>query len=368
MSPKSAARAQLRALEAQFYRQFSMPGEESDARERASDDTSETHSDDDRPSPAHHSDARTADADDASEEASDDDEEEEDDDEDDDDDDDEDDDNEDDEYGEEGEEDANDDELDDGEDLLQSAMTQPSAPSTSVPSRRRPVETVVFSESRGAPSGASVPASARRNFMVSVCLMQSSKIEKINAQETAPPDAGPDDDEEGEEDQRANDRKLAELLSTSLFAPGTSTHKRKLNTTTNETLARVMELSTSDTLHPHAAGSGWGEKQLRAQELGKMPARIRSGLRRAAGERRERDIELQKELGLWNPRYQNHAQLSRGSATERGSRPTEPKKRMRGIGSGIGSFRNGTLHLSEADVRRIQGPPRGQARRRGKKK
>ncbi|WFD48242.1 hypothetical protein GLX27_002910 [Malassezia furfur] len=345
MSPKSAARAQLRALEAQFYQQFAVPGEEPEAGDRAGAGTSEEHSDDDRPSSsAQQSDAQSDnDDDDASEEdASDDDDDEEDD-------------------IDEVDEDANDDELDDGEDLLQSAMTQPPAPSTSAAPRRRPVETVVFSETRGAPSGASVPASARRNFM-------SSKIEKINAQDTAQPAAGSDDDEEGEEDQRANDRKLAELLSTSLFAPGTSTHKRKLNTTTNETLARVMELSTSDTLHAHAAGSGWGEKQLRAQELGKMPARIRAGLRRAAGERRERDIELQKELGLWNPRYQNHAQLSRGSATERGSRPTEPKKRMRGIGSGVGSFRNGTLHLSEADVRRIQGPPRGQARRRGKKK
>ncbi|KAI3624137.1 hypothetical protein CBS14141_002565 [Malassezia furfur] len=352
MSPKSAARAQLRALEAQFYQQFAVPGEEPEAGDRAGAGTSEEHSDDDRPSSsAQQSDAQSDnDDDDASEEdASDDDDDEEDD-------------------IDEVDEDANDDELDDGEDLLQSAMTQPPAPSTSAAPRRRPVETVVFSETRGAPSGASVPASARRNFMVRVCLMQSSKIEKINAQDTAQPAAGSDDDEEGEEDQRANDRKLAELLSTSLFAPGTSTHKRKLNTTTNETLARVMELSTSDTLHAHAAGSGWGEKQLRAQELGKMPARIRAGLRRAAGERRERDIELQKELGLWNPRYQNHAQLSRGSATERGSRPTEPKKRMRGIGSGVGSFRNGTLHLSEADVRRIQGPPRGQARRRGKKK
>ncbi|KAI3617755.1 hypothetical protein CBS9595_003664 [Malassezia furfur] len=357
MSPKSAARAQLRALEAQFYQQFSVPGEGSDAGGRSSDVASEAHSDDDRPSSVHHSDAQTADDDDASEETSDDDEDDDDEDE-----------EEQDEDDDDGDDDANDDELDDDEDLLQSAMTQPSAPSASAASRRRPVETVVFSESRSAPSGASVPASARRNFMVRVSLIQSSKIEKINAQETAPPAAGSDDDEEGEEDQRANDRKLAELLSTSLFAPGTSTHKRKLNTTTNETLARVMELSTSDTLHAHAAGSGWGEKQLRAQELGKMPARIRSGLRRAAGERRERDIELQKELGLWNPRYQNHAQLSRGSATERGSRPTEPKKRMRGIGSGVGSFRNGTLHLSEADVRRIQGPPRGQARRRGKKK
>lgn len=163
---------------------------------------------------------------------------------------------------------------------------------------------------------------------------------------------------------RANDRKLAELLSTSLFAPGSGKDKRKLTSTTNETLARIHELSTSDTLQPHAAGSGWGEKQLRAKELGKMPARIRTGLRRAAGERREREIETQKELGLWNPQYQSQAQLNRGSATERGTRITEPKKRMRGIGSGVGSFRNGTLHLSQADVRRIQGPKRGSSKRR----
>ena len=166
---------------------------------------------------------------------------------------------------------------------------------------------------------------------------------------------------------RANDRKLAELLSTSLFAPGSGKDKRKLTSTTNETLARIHELSTSDTLQPHAAGSGWGEKQLRAKELGKMPARIRTGLRRAAGERREREIETQKELGLWNPRYQSQAQLNRGSATERGTRVTEPKKRLRGIGSGVGSFRNGTLHLSQADVRRIQGPKRGSSKRRPSK-
>lgn len=36
-------------------------------------------------------------------------------------------------------------------------------------------------------------------------------------------------------------------------------------------------------------------------------------------------------------------------------KPTQPKKRLRGIGTGIGKYRGGTLHLSDADVQRIQG-------------
>lgn len=340
MGKSAAARAQLRALEAQFYQQFAVPGLEGGTQEGKDEENDSDSGQDEAP-------AAREDSDDDEVEAS------ADDDDDDDDDD--------------GASEAPDDnasDLDDGEDLLQAAMAPPPAKAPKTAQARRPVETVVFSETPSAPS--TQPARARRNFMVRRTLTQSSKIEKINAQDAPPPAEPTDADDDEDEDQRANDRKLAELLSTSLFAPGAGKNKRKLNTTTNETLARVMELSTSDTLHAHTPGSGWGEQQLRAQELGKMPARIRAGLRRAAGERRERDIETQKELGLWNPRYQSHAQRARGTATERGTRATEPKKRLRGIGSGIGSFRHGTLHLSDADVRRIQGP-KHTAPRRGKK-
>lgn len=83
-----------------------------------------------------------------------------------------------------------------------------------------------------------------------------------------------------------------------------------------------------------------------------MPASIRQGQRRAASERRERDIETQKELGLWQP---SKGRQNRATATERGMKPTQPKKRLRGIGAGIGKYRGGTLHLSDADVQRIQG-------------
>ena len=188
----------------------------------------------------------------------------------------------------------------------------------------------------------------------------SSKIEDLHKEPVAAVSDAAKADSDDDDDQRANDRQLSELLSTTLFAPGTAdtTRKRKLTTTTNETLARVMELSSADTIGSRAPGTGWAEKKLKAQELGKVPARIRAGLRRAAGERRDRDIETQKELGLWNPKMQKQSRMTRGSETERGSRAMQPKKRQRGIGSGVGKFRGGALHLSEADVRRIRGPHR----------
>jgi len=187
-------------------------------------------------------------------------------------------------------------------------------------------------------------------------LTQSSDIERIAQDEPEAP-AAPSDDDSDDDDQRANDQKLTELLSTTLFAPGSShstNKKRKLTTTTNETLARVLELSNADTIQRPAAGSPWAENELKKKELGKMPARIRQGLRRAAGERRDREIETQKELGLWNPKVQKQSQLTRGSSVARGSKATQPKQRQRGIGSGVGHYRGGVLHLSDRDVQRIR--------------
>ena len=120
----------------------------------------------------------------------------------------------------------------------------------------------------------------------------------------------------------------------------------------------MLELSQADQPCALATGTGWAEKKLKSRELGKMPARIRSGIRRAAGEKRDREIQTQKELGLWNPKLHKQSLMTRGSETERGSRAVQPKKRQRGIGSGVGKFRGGALHLSDADIQRIRGPQR----------
>ena len=288
---EAEAKAQLQALEAQFYQQFDVP--DMHAKKEAHDTAEESAGEDDLD-------------DDTMDDAS------------------------------------NDDDLDDDLDLMERAQ----APKQRIP------ETVVFSDpSKRARDTQS--KSTRKQFM-------SSKIQDLHKEPVEAVSDAPKADSDDDDDQRANDRQLSELLSTTLFAPGTAdaTKKRKLTTTTNETLARVMELSSADTIGSRAPGTGWAEKKLKAQELGKVPARIRAGLRRAAGERRDRDIETQKELGLWNPKMQKQSRMKRGSETERGSRAMQPKKRQRGIGSGVGKFRGGALHLSEADVRRIRGPHR----------
>ncbi|WFD34959.1 hypothetical protein MCUN1_001805 [Malassezia cuniculi] len=204
--------------------------------------------------------------------------------------------------------------------------------------QRRVPETVVFDGGR--PSTFVTTKAQRKQFM-------SSKTQDLSRDLPEPePEEG--ESESDEESQRVNDKKLEHLLSTTLFAPGAdNTRKRKLTTTSNETLARVLELSSDS-----AKTQGWGAKQLKATELGRMPASIRQGLRRAAGERRAREIETQKELGLWQP--PKGKKQNRATATEMGMRPTQPKKRIRGIGSGIGKFRGGVLHLSDADVQRIK--------------
>lgn len=85
-----------------------------------------------------------------------------------------------------------------------------------------------------------------------------------------------------------------------------------------------------------------------------MPASVRSGIRRAASERRAQELETQKELGLWHKSLHSKQQ-NRATATERGTKATQPKKRVRGLSGGVGKYRGGTLHLSDSEIRQIRG-------------
>ncbi|WFD32586.1 hypothetical protein MSPP1_003634 [Malassezia sp. CBS 17886] len=259
--------------------------------------------------------------------------------------------------GDENDVDATFDDLDDAVDLLHASKRpertrsgkERSAPSPSAPAARACVpETVVFVDPAQKDSADAGSKRARKQFM-------SSKTEHLHRDAPADAEPEPGGSDREDDDQRANDRKLTELLSTTLFAPGAATasaagKKRKMNSTTNETLARIFELSAADSLGKKGApGHGWGEQQRRAQELGKMPSAMRAGIRRAAGERRDREIETQKELGLWNPAVHNKSRMVQGTSTERGTRNAPQKNRVRGIGSGVGSFRGGTLHVRVQD-------------------
>lgn len=215
--------------------------------------------------------------------------------------------------------------------------------------KSRAVETVVFGgESRPDADELKEAKKGWKAFM-------SSKIDKIALEDQAATTNLTTAEEEEEKQLVANDRLLSELLSTTLFAPGTgTTSKGKSNLSSNDTIARIMELSATESQRKgQAIGRGWGENELKRQQLAKAPAAIRQGMRKAAGERRDKEREKAKELGTWHPSlkagYANQA-----TATEMGLKK-DTRKRQRGLGMGIGKFSGGTLKLSSQEISKVNG-------------
>ncbi|KAJ1020100.1 hypothetical protein NDA16_004380 [Ustilago loliicola] len=215
--------------------------------------------------------------------------------------------------------------------------------------KSRAVETVVFGgESRPDADELKDAKKGWKAFM-------SSKIDKIATEDQAATTKLTTAEEEEEKQLVANDRLLSELLSTTLFAPGTgNTSKGKSNLSSNDTIARIMELSATESQRKgQAIGRGWGENELKRQQLAKAPAAIRQGMRKAAGERRDKEREKAKELGTWHPSlkagYANQA-----TATEMGLKK-ETRKRQRGLGMGIGKFQGGMLKLSSQEISKVNG-------------
>ncbi|TKY87766.1 hypothetical protein EX895_003347 [Sporisorium graminicola] len=213
--------------------------------------------------------------------------------------------------------------------------------------KSRTVETVVFGgETRPDADELKDAKKGWKAFM-------SSKIDKIATEDQAAATKLTTAEEEEEKQLVANDRLLSELLSTTLFAPGTgNTSKGKSNLSSNDTIARIMELSASDTQRKgQAIGRGWGENELKRQQLSKAPAAIRQGMRKAAGERRDKEREKAKELGTWHPSLKQ-AYSNQATATEMGLKK-DTRKRQRGLGMGIGKFQGGMLKLSSQEISKV---------------
>lgn len=244
-----------------------------------------------------------------------------------------------------------------------SQSTSDSGKSKKKAPRSRAVETVVFGgETRPDADELKEAKKGWKAFM-------SSKIDKIAAEDELAAASKLTTAEEEEEKQLvANDRLLSELLSTTLFAPGTgTTSKGKSNLSSNDTIARIMELSATDAQRKgQALGRGWGENELKRQQLSKAPAAIRQGMRKAAGERRDKEREKAKELGTWHPSLKE-AYANKGTATEMGLRK-ETRKRQRGLGMGIGKFQGGMLKLSSQEISKVNGKGRSSSSSKGKGK
>lgn len=245
---------------------------------------------------------------------------------------------------------------------------------------RHEPETVVFG---GGDTSAGMPERRPgwRKFMSSKVGKHGGDAEQptANGKKTGrrgPSEEGREDGtpEDGEDDTNmlANDRALSELLSTTLLAPGAQDTRRasgKQNLGSNATLERLLELS-KPTLTSHAAsvGRGLGSSTLKAQDMGRMPIHMRHGMRRAEQQRAERSLTKEKELGNYHHSIKGLVGGRReGTDLIMGEtdKNKEKRQRQRGLAMGVGSFKGGTLRISDRDVARINESGRSSSNRGG---
>lgn len=166
------------------------------------------------------------------------------------------------------------------------------------------------------------------------------------------------DDDDDEKQAQSNDRALSTLLSTTLFAPGGAGASSSTRSTSrpnlghNDTLARLLELSQPSA---KSQGRGLGAAMLKSQEMSKMPATIRHGMRRVEMENQEKELQRQKELGNYHHSIKGLIGKRDGLDLILGTKEKDRKKRSRekGLALGVGKFAGGTLQLSDRDVQRI---------------
>ncbi|PWN37128.1 uncharacterized protein FA14DRAFT_10300 [Meira miltonrushii] len=246
------------------------------------------------------------------------------------------------------------------------------ASKTKPQSTRPPPETVVFGESS---SGTSIPNQGGwRKFMSSKVETRKDKLEeeankaaaekqKKKNKSSSGDGAGDEEDAEKEKEMMTNDRALSDLLSTTLFAPQSEGIKKangKPNLSSNSTLSRLMELSKPTlTDQAKSVGRGLGSSMFKAKEMGKMPASMRHGLRKAELQKQADQLEKAKELGIYHQSIKGLiGKGADGSDLVLGTKKKDHKARTRdkGLSMGVGRFAGGTLKLSKEEVARINKP------------
>lgn len=246
-------------------------------------------------------------------------------------------------------------------------------------SSRAPPETIIFGEGSGSATSLSANRTGGwRKFMAAKVDTLKDKADEGSAskrqKQATKRQSGTQEEEEEEEEREmlSNDRALSDLLSTTLFAPGVQDSKHsngKPNLSSNSTLSRLLELSQpSLTDRPKSVGRGLGTSLLKAQDLGRMPANMRHGMRQAERDRQAKELEKSKELGLYHQSIKGLlGKGAEGSDLVLGTRDKDRKDRTRqkGISMGVGRFAGGTLRLSEQDVQRINGGKASQSRAGG---
>jgi len=191
------------------------------------------------------------------------------------------------------------------------------------------------------------PASQSKAFM-------SSKISKVREEAGSKPKQSTetmDDDDVKERSNIQNDALLHKLVHTQLLSGSRNTELELTPAQRRKALSgRILELSGDAKL-------GRGERSVRTAEHNKASKRVREGLIQKQKERRIAQLEETKNLGNYHPKLKR--------LFDEDSETAKPKKRVRGLQMGVGSFKGGTLRLSREEINSVQGQIGGSTRGRG---
>ncbi|KAJ3883237.1 hypothetical protein F5051DRAFT_392405 [Lentinula edodes] len=180
----------------------------------------------------------------------------------------------------------------------------------------------------------------------------SSKISKLR-EGTAPElkkySSETTDEDIKERSNIQNDALLHKLVHTKLLSGSLNSELELTPAQRRKALSgRVIEL-TGD------AKLGRGERSVRLAEHNKASKRVREGLMQKQKERRAAQLQETKNLGNYHPTLKR--------LLDPDSETAKPKKRVRGLQMGIGSFKGGTLKLSREEINSVQGQRGGMASR-----
>ncbi|PVG04471.1 hypothetical protein CPB86DRAFT_693663 [Serendipita vermifera] len=183
----------------------------------------------------------------------------------------------------------------------------------------------------------------------------SSKISKVRSSEkvAAPSNKKSKKDQAEELESMQNDRSLYKLIHTKLLSASLEGPSEGDGAKRKKSLeGRVLELTKNAKL-------GKGEGDVRRAEHNKAPRHIREGIIAKQKEKREKKLQEAKDLGNYHPTIKR--------LLSDPDKVSKPKKRERGLGMGIGSFRGGILTLGKQDIQRGQGPSSFKSKSGGKR-
>ncbi|OAX43889.1 hypothetical protein K503DRAFT_808281 [Rhizopogon vinicolor AM-OR11-026] len=207
-------------------------------------------------------------------------------------------------------------------------------------------DVVVFSDPRQTRSDSNQSSRAQKKAFMAIANVTSIPAADVSHQNE---DDKHNDDEDTSNAQ--NDALLHRLVHTKLLSGSLNPELNLTHAQREKALSgRVLEVAGKTRL-------GKGEVAVRAAERNKASKRVREGLLRKKDEREKQQLEEAKNLGNYHPTLKKLFESS--------SESSNSKKRVRGLGMGVGKFSGGTLKLSREEISTVTGRGAHGASRRG---